>query len=92
MADGVKESVKSRQPLQRWAIIGFIAFFVFGYFLAAPCLCPAGAVKGFYASIFYAIVVIRLLYGLLKRNLRLSDYLLWVGSFVSFCILTEFLF
>jgi len=87
----MKKSVRDRPPLQKWIVMGVIAFFVFGYFLAAPCLCLEGAVKGFYKTIFYLIVLARLLYGLFKRNLRLIDYLLWVSFFVSFCILAEYL-
>ncbi len=81
--------MKDRPAIQKWAVVGVIVFFIVGYFLSTPCMCRAGAIKGFYKTIFYVIVIVRLLYGLFKRNLRLADYLLWVISFTGFCILAE---
>jgi hypothetical protein len=93
MSDGMQteKSVKDRPPIQKWAVIGVIVFFVLGYILSEPCLCREGAVKGFYMTIFYLIVLVRLLYSLFKRNLRLADYLLWVVFFVVFCIFVAYL-
>jgi hypothetical protein len=84
-----EEDARGRRPLQKWAVIAFIIFFIFGYLLAAPCMCREGAARGFYKSIFYVIVIARLLYGLLKRNLKIIDFILWVGSFICFCIIAE---
>ena len=81
-----------REPLQSGAIAGVIVFLVFGFLLAQPCLCREGAVVGFYKSIFYFIVVVRLLFGILMRNLKKPDFLLWVGGFVLFCIVAECLY
>ncbi|MHC4497338.1 MAG: hypothetical protein ACYSYM_16110 [Planctomycetota bacterium] len=81
--------VETRPPLQKGAIAAFVAFFILGFGLAQPCLCRAGAVVGFYKSIFYLIVVLRLLYGIVKRNLKQSDFLLWVGGFITFCVVAE---
>jgi hypothetical protein len=83
------EIVEIRPPLQKGAIAAFVAFFIFGFLLAQPCLCREGAVVGYYKSIFYLIVVLRLLYGILKRNLKKVDFLLWIGGFVFFCIVAE---
>ena len=82
---------KNRTPFQKGALFGIIAFIIVGYVLAASCLCQAGAVRGKYKSIFYLIVLVRLFYGLLKRNLRLDDYLLWTVAFLLFCIVAEYL-
>ena len=86
------KTVEKRKPLKKDAIAGFILFLIFGFILAQPCLCPQGAVAGFYKSIFYLFVVIRLLYGIIKRNLNLFDFLLWVGGFVVFCVIAESLY
>lgn len=93
MSDDIqtKENVSGRPPIQKWAVVCVIIFFVFGYILSAPCLCREGSIKGFYTTIFYLIVLARLLYGLFKRNLRVVDYLLWVGFFVGFCIFVGYL-
>jgi len=79
-----KENVKGRRPLQKWAVVAFIVFFILGYLLASPCLCREGSVKGFYKSIFYIIVIARLLYGIFERNLKVIDFILWVCSFIGF--------
>ena len=83
------EIVQTRPPLQTGAIAVFVAFLILDFILAQPCLCREGAVIGFYKSIFYLIVVLRLLYGILKRNLKTLDFLLWIGGFVLFCILAN---
>jgi hypothetical protein len=87
-----KENASRRLPLQKDAIAVFIAFLVVGFLIAQPCLCREGAVAGLYKSIFYLIVAVRLLYGILKRNLRRSDFALWVGGFVLFCVIAESLY
>ena len=84
--------VETRPPLQKCAVAVFVAFLILGFILAQPCLCREGAVVGFYKSIFYLIVVLRLLYGILKRNLKILDFLLWIGGFVLFCIVAEYLY
>ncbi len=84
--------VETRPPLQKSAVAVFVAFLILGFILAQPCLCREGAVVGFYKSIFYLIVVLRLLYGILKRNLKILDFLLWIGGFVLFCIVAECLY
>ena len=91
MNDNIRteDNVTTRPPIQKWAIVGIVLFFIVGFFLSAPCLCHQGAAKGSYKTIFYIIVLIRLLYGLFKRNLQLVDYLLWVIPFVVFCIVVE---
>ena len=81
-----EKAAKKRPPLQKWAMVGVIAFAVLGSILAAPCLCPEGAAKSDYKIIFYLIVLVRLLYGLSKRKFLLSDYVLWVGFYIAFCI------
>ena len=83
------ETVETRPPLQKGAIAVSVAFLILGFILAQPCLCREGAVIGFYKSIFYLIVVLRLLDGILKRNLKLVDFLLWIGGFVTFCIVAN---
>ncbi len=87
----IEKSIKERPPIQKWGVVGIVIFFVFGYFLAAPCLCPEGAVKGLYTTIFYLVILARLLYGLFRRNLKLIDYFLLVGFFIGFCVFVEFL-
>jgi len=86
---GVKETTKSRPPIQKWAVAGIVIFFVVGYLLASPCLCIEGSVKGAYKTIFYLIVLVRLLYGLFKRNLCPAVFFLWVGGFLLFVIIAE---
>ena len=91
-AENDTENRISPQPaVQTWAAVGIVAFFVVGTILALPCLCPEGAVKGLYESIFLLVVGARLLYGFIKRKLTVTDYLLWVGSFVAFYVVAEFL-
>jgi hypothetical protein len=82
------KNCNKRPPLQTWAVIGFAVFFILGYLCSLPCLCREGAVIGFYTSILYLIVVLRLLYGVLNRNMKVSDYVLWVGAFTVFFIFT----
>jgi len=77
-----------RPPLQKWAIIGFIAFFILGWMCSMPVLNREGAVIGFYTAILYLVVVMRLLYGVLNRNMKVADYILWVGAFALFFIFT----
>ena len=84
-----KENDSKHPPLQKGAIAAFIIFFIVGFFMALPCLCAEGSVAGLYKSIFYLIVIFRLLYGLIKRNLKISDFLLWIGGFLVFCIIAE---
>jgi hypothetical protein len=84
--------VETRPPLQKSAVAVFVAFLILGFIFAQPCLCREGAVVGFYKLIFYLIVVLRLLYGILKRNLKILDFLLWIGGFVFFCIVAECLY
>ncbi len=81
--------VEAGPPLQTGVIAGFVAFFILGFFLAQPCLCIFGRVVGSYKLIFYLIVVVRLLYGILKRNLKVEDFILWIGGFVFFCIVAD---
>lgn len=85
------KSVKERPPVQKWAVVAFIVFLVIGYLFALPCLCQEGAEKGFYKSIFYVIVIGRLLYGIFKRNPKVVDFILWIGFFIGFCIFVEFM-
>lgn len=83
---------KERPPIQKWAVVAFIVFFIVGYLFALPCLCQEGAVKGLYKSIFFIIVIGRLLYSIFKRNLKVIDFILWAGSFIGFCLVVEFCF
>ena len=78
-----------QRPIQKWAVAGLIAFFFVGVVLAAPCLCPTGAVKGLYKSGFLLVAGARLLYGFFKRNLTVTDYALWTGGFLVFCVVVE---
>ncbi len=87
---GSKPAVE-RPPLQRWAIAALLLFFPVGFLLAQPCMCREGAVRGFYKSVFFLIVMARLLYGVLRRDLQRVDFALWAGSFTAFCILAEYL-
>ena len=77
------------QPVHKGILISVAAFVVIGLVFAQPCLCVAGAVVGSYKSMFYLIVVVRLLYGILMRRLNRADYLLWVLGFILFCIIAE---
>jgi hypothetical protein len=86
-----KPAAAGRPPLQRWAIVALVLFFPFGFLLAQPCMCREGAVRGFYKSVFFLIVMTRLLYGVLRRDLQRMDFALWTGSFTGFCILVEYL-
>ncbi len=86
---GEKQSTSSRPPIQKWAVAAIFIFFVIGYLLASPCLCIEGSVKGAYKTVFYLIVLARLLYGLFKRNLRPAVFFLWVGGFLLFVFIAE---
>lgn len=77
--------------LPPWIVSGVIAFSVLGLFVSLPCLCRQGVDIVQYASVFYVIVLVRLVYGILRRNLRPIDYLAWVGSFIAFCLVAEYL-
>ena len=84
-------AVPARSSLAgRW--IAFIAFLIFGLFLAMPCLCRQGAVAGLYKSLFYLIVICRLLYGLLRRNIDISVFGLWIGGYIVFCLVGDSLY
>lgn len=74
----------------RW--IAFIAFLILGLFLAMPCLCCQGAVAGLYKSVFYLVVICKLLYGLLRRNIDVSTFGLWIGGYIVFCIIADSLY
>jgi hypothetical protein len=77
--------------LPPWTVSGVVAFSVLGLLVSLPCLCRQGVGVVQYASVFYIIVLVRLVYGILRRNLRPIDYLVWVGSFIAFCIVAEYL-
>lgn len=81
--------VEAGPPLQTGAIAGVVAFTILGFLLAQPCLCMSGRVVGFYKLVFYSIVVLRLLYGILRRNPQVEDFILWIGGFVFFCIVAD---
>jgi len=91
MAENIKiqKNKEQRPPLQKWAITSTVIFFVVGYAIAMPCLCPSGAVKGQFKSIFLLIVMLRLIVGIFKRNLQVKDFLLWTIVFFIFCIIAE---
>ncbi len=79
----------SDRPVPKAAWVAFFLFFVIGYMVAAPCLCPGGPLAGRYKLIFFAIVVARLLYGLVRRNITPADFLLWIVGFTVFCFLAD---
>lgn len=93
MNDNIKTKKTAKRDIlgQTPAVAGTILFAILGFFLSSPCMCLEGVARSQPRMIFYVIVLGRLLYGLLKRNLRLSDYLLWVGSFAIFYLLAEWL-
>jgi hypothetical protein len=73
----------------KWPVIGLVLFIIIGFIFSMPCLCREGAVKGFVKSIFYALVIIRLIYGIYKKNLKRTDYFIWSGVYFTFCIAIE---
>ncbi|MBN2590678.1 MAG: hypothetical protein JXA96_12515 [Sedimentisphaerales bacterium] len=74
-------------PVPSWAAWGTFIFFLIGLFAAMPCMCREGVIIAQYSSILYIIVLARLPYGILRRNLKKQDFALWVGAFIVFRII-----
>jgi hypothetical protein len=84
-----QENEVKRPRLQKWAIISTIIFFPIAYVTAMPCLCHRGAVIGQFKTIFLLITMLRLIFGIVKRDLKVNDFILWVVAFFIFCIIAE---
>jgi hypothetical protein len=82
----------SRPPIQKWAVILFTLFLIVNLPLTLPLLCPGGNIAGLFKMIFFLLAVLRLLFGLIQRNLKPVDFLLWAGSSTGFSIFADFLF
>ena len=76
-------------PIPSWAARGTFLFFVLGLPVLLGLFGPsrAGVAIAYYSSILYVIVLIRLLYGIFRRNLKKQDFAMWVGAYFVFIII-----
>jgi len=77
------------KPIQKWALICLIVYSFIGGMLALPDMSKEGILKGTYTMAMYAVVNLRLVYGLLKRNLCPLDFVGWCGAFLVFVAFVE---
>lgn len=85
------DEAREKRPIQKWAVIGTVLFFIVAYPLSIPCMCLAGSVKADYNMILLLIVTLRLLIGILTRKLTVGSFLIWVLGFFAFNIYAELL-
>jgi len=85
------QDISKKQTRPKWQIPTIILFFLIGYIVSMPCLCRTGAAKGQVKSIFLVIVLSRLIFGVYKNHLKISDFVLWMGAYFAFCIGIEIL-
>jgi uncharacterized membrane protein (DUF106 family) len=85
------QNISKEQKRPKWQIIVIILFFIIGYIVSMPCLCQAGATKGAVKSMFLLIVLGRLIFGVYKNHLKISDCVLWIGTYFILCIGIEIL-